>query len=336
MSDASPDIKPAELPECFILMPFSDQDGYEPGHFGRICRDIFEPACKKAGFRPRRADSSMQTSLIHLDILNLVLDAPMALCDLSTHNSNVIFELGMRQAFDKPVVLVQEVGTKRMFDINGLRTHDYRKGRLYDEVNEDQEKIAQSLRETFEASKKGTLVNSIVRLLSIGKAASFDNVPPASQDDRFQWIMTAISDLQDQIRQSATNYSLASPFLNAGSSNWVLNPGLQSANIVWSSVGDDRGFGKSHFDATQVDDLAFVVDWIRQRCPALNEGQTKIIIRRALDTLSLTLERLAIWIKAGGVEIRISGPSVDDISLAKGGLTTSSGATTTVTPPPGR
>jgi hypothetical protein len=137
-TDANPGPKTGSLPDCFVLMPFTDPPGYDAGHFEGVYGDIFAPACKKAGFTPRRADSNLHTSLIHLDILNMILDAPMALCDLTAHNPNVIFELGMRQAFDRPVVLVQEVGTKRLFDINGLRTHNYRKARLYGEVRKDQ------------------------------------------------------------------------------------------------------------------------------------------------------------------------------------------------------
>jgi hypothetical protein len=89
--------------ECFVVMPISDPDGYLPGHFRHVFDDIFAPACDKAGFRPIRADQVRETSLIHLDILQKLIKSPMALCDLSSRNPNVLFELGLRQAFDQPV-----------------------------------------------------------------------------------------------------------------------------------------------------------------------------------------------------------------------------------------
>ncbi|MGN6898239.1 hypothetical protein ACTHT1_12455, partial [Neisseria sp. P0015.S002] len=79
------------------------------------------PACEKSGFRACRADDVKATNLIQLDILKKLIEAPIAICDLSTRNPNVLFELGIRQAFDKPVVLIQEIGTPPIFDITGLR-----------------------------------------------------------------------------------------------------------------------------------------------------------------------------------------------------------------------
>ena len=39
-----------ELPECFVIMPISDQVGYDSGHFAKVYEDIFKPACAVAGF----------------------------------------------------------------------------------------------------------------------------------------------------------------------------------------------------------------------------------------------------------------------------------------------
>ena len=80
--------------ECFVIMPISDCASYSPGHFTRVYQDIIKPACQLAGFRPIRADDVVQTNLIHLDILQKLLHSPMALCDLSSLNPNVLFELG--------------------------------------------------------------------------------------------------------------------------------------------------------------------------------------------------------------------------------------------------
>jgi len=79
----------------------------------------------------------------------------MAICDLSAGNPNVLFELALRQAFDKPVALVQEVGTPQIFDISPLRYTEYRKERVYHEVLEDQKAVATAVKETFESHSKG-------------------------------------------------------------------------------------------------------------------------------------------------------------------------------------
>ena len=58
-------------------------------------------------------------------IFQAVQNCPMALCDLSNRNPNVLYELGLRQAYDKPVVLVQDDKTQRIFDVSGINTVQY-------------------------------------------------------------------------------------------------------------------------------------------------------------------------------------------------------------------
>ena len=116
-----------ENKNCFVIMPIADCDGYEKGHFAHVYDDIIKPAIDKTEFTAIRADEVKETNFIHLDILKKLIDAPIAVCDLSTRNPNVLFELGIRQAFDKPVVLIQEKGTPKIFDIAPLRYLEYSK-----------------------------------------------------------------------------------------------------------------------------------------------------------------------------------------------------------------
>lgn len=90
--------------KCFVIMPISDPDGYEEGHFESVYRDIFVPAIEDAEYEPHRVDEDVSTGVIQAKILEQLINAPMAICDLSTRNPNVLFELGIRQAYDKPVV----------------------------------------------------------------------------------------------------------------------------------------------------------------------------------------------------------------------------------------
>lgn len=157
----------SENNQCFVIMPISDPEGYEKGHFRYVYEDIFKPAIKDAGFKPKRADDDGSSSMIQVNIIKDIIESPMAICDLSTRNPNVLFELGIRQAFDLPVVLIQEEGTPRIFDINTINTIDYRSSLKYREVMEDRENISKAI----EATKDNTTgVNSIIKLLEIGKA----------------------------------------------------------------------------------------------------------------------------------------------------------------------
>lgn len=192
--------------DCFIIMPIADPEGYEKGHFKKVYEDILKPACCKANFNPVRADEVKQTNLIHLDILQKLIDSPMAICDLSNRNPNVLFELGLRQAFDKPTVLVQEFGTPKIFDISPLRYTEYRKELKYREVLEDQDFIFDALKATKEATDKGEGVNSIVSLLSLSSPASLKEVSDNDAAKMLQIVMSEMNDLRMDFRRTIRRF----------------------------------------------------------------------------------------------------------------------------------
>jgi hypothetical protein len=190
----------SDKPDCFVVMPVTDPEGYDPGHFQHIFDDIFAPACEAAGYVAVRADQIKETNLIHLDVLQRLLDSRMVLCDLSSRNPNVLFELGLRQAFDMPVVLVQEAGTPKIFDIAPLRFTEYRRARVYHEVIEDQRKLAGALVATRDAFEKGSGINSIVKILSLTKPAALPDVQETNRDPAFQIIRAELNDLRNEMR----------------------------------------------------------------------------------------------------------------------------------------
>jgi len=186
--------------DCFIIMPIADCDGYDKGHFSRVYEDILKPACLGAHFNPVRADEVKQTNLIHLDILQKLIDSPMAICDLSSRNPNVLFELGLRQAFDKPTVLAQEVGTPKIFDIAPLRYTEYRKELKYREVLEDQESLTEVILATKEATDNGQGFNSIVNILSLAGPATLKEVSEQDSSKVLQLVRAEMSEMRNDFR----------------------------------------------------------------------------------------------------------------------------------------
>lgn len=194
-----------ETPEnndCFIIMPIADHPDYKQGHFKRVYEDIIKPACQAAGYRAVRADDVAQTNLIHLDILQKLLESPMAICDLSTRNPNVLFELGLRQAFDKPTILIQEVGTPQIFDINLFRYTQYRNELDYRDVIADQKAIQKVIEETKQAIAENKSVNSIIKLLSITNPATLQDSSNFGDKEYFQVLMSEIRGIKEYVKES--------------------------------------------------------------------------------------------------------------------------------------
>ncbi len=182
--------------QCFVIMPISDPKDYEQGHFKCVYEDILIPAIEEAGYIPKRADDDKSSSMIQVNIIQDIIESPMAICDLSSRNPNVLFELGIRQAFDLPVVLVQEEGTPRIFDISTINTIDYRKTLLYRDVIEDREKIKEAILQTKDNTKG---INSIIRLLGGNPAKKKegidDNALLYTMSNQIQNIMNKLYDL---------------------------------------------------------------------------------------------------------------------------------------------
>jgi len=152
---------------CFIIMPISDPPDYAAGHFSRVYKHLIKPACEKSGLNPVRADDVQKTNFIIIDILKRILSAPVAVCDLSSRNPNVLYELGIRHSFNLPVVLIKDTETPRVFDVQGLRTLDYDQSLRVDSVQNDVDQLSVAISTTI-GSTDG--INSIIQLLGITKA----------------------------------------------------------------------------------------------------------------------------------------------------------------------
>jgi 23S rRNA U2552 (ribose-2'-O)-methylase RlmE/FtsJ len=167
---------------CFIIMPISNQLGYEPGHFRLVYEDIIKPAVIAAGMKPIRADETKNTNLIQLDILRKVIESDIAICDMSSKNPNVFYELGVRQAFDKPTVLMIDEATTAPFDVSSLRYVDYKKGMGFRDVKQAVEDLTRTLIDTYAKREDKSEINSLIRLMDLTTPAQLNQVDISAED----------------------------------------------------------------------------------------------------------------------------------------------------------
>jgi hypothetical protein len=110
---------------AFVIMPFVERQPEHPlGFFAEVLRSLITPAAKDQ-FTVRTANRS-GSDLIQSTIMNDLINADLVIADLTEHNPNVLFELGVRMAESKPVVLIKAEGTPPLFDVdNMLRVFPY-------------------------------------------------------------------------------------------------------------------------------------------------------------------------------------------------------------------
>lgn len=117
--------------QCFIIAPLTTPrnkrklyDG-DADHFRHVIEGLIIPAVLQAGFEPK-APIAKGAELIHAEIVKNLHQAPLVLCDMSSLNPNVFFELGIRTALNKPVCLIRDDKTIHVpFDLSLINNHTY-------------------------------------------------------------------------------------------------------------------------------------------------------------------------------------------------------------------
>jgi hypothetical protein len=288
-----------DKPLCFVIMPFTDSDDYVKGHFKRVFQDIVRPACQQAGFNPIRGDEVKQSNLIHLDILQKLLEVPMAVCDLSSRNPNVLFELALRQAFDKPVTLIQEVGTPQIFDIAPLRYTEYRRERIYNEVLEDQKAISVAIKETFESHNKGGNINSIVKLIAISRSATLPEMSlPEAKENIQQIILSELNELKGEIQLIRRDTRSLKRVPHIESKPWESLPRINIRRELEAIFELSRDIETALYSAEKSDidqadnSLLKLKNWLKR---ILNETDYRLLADDELEILKLVENRLVTF-----------------------------------------
>ncbi len=150
--------------KCFVIMPFGEKEDTDGKliNFDVIHKFIIEAAIKELEksnglkFDCVRCDDIEEAGAIHTDMFKSILEADVAVVDITSNNPNVFYELGVRHAVRECVtVLVGHNLDKMPFNIQGLRAIPYDPARV----------------DSFEATKK-LIQNHIVNGLKKRKTDS--------------------------------------------------------------------------------------------------------------------------------------------------------------------
>jgi len=138
-------------PKAFVIMPFVEKGDVRPaGFFGEVLRNLLTPGGVAAGFIVETANRQ-GTDVIQSTIINDLLEADLVIADLTDHNPNVLFELGVRMAEDKPVALVKATGTGRIFDVdNMLRVFEYNANLWKSTIDKDLPDLTEHIKAAWE------------------------------------------------------------------------------------------------------------------------------------------------------------------------------------------
>lgn len=199
--EASVPILETDQVHCGLIMPLAEFDNCSASHWEDV-RKIISTAVetlKSPSFSVRMVSEGDETGIIHRRIIQNVYADPIVVCDVSGRNPNVLFELGMRLAFDKPVVIVKDDKTPFMFDTGMIEHLQYPRDLRHGAIETFKAALAKKVSSTYFASKDNPDSVSFIQSFGPFKTVKFDSV----EEPADKAILSMLGDMQSQIHRLA-------------------------------------------------------------------------------------------------------------------------------------
>lgn len=113
--------EPGSKGRCFVVCPIGKDDSPERKHSDQVLKHIIAPATQECGYVAERSSDDHRPGMITSQIINSLVESPLVVADLSFHNPNVFYELAVRHAARKPVVIICDKKWGLPFDISNTR-----------------------------------------------------------------------------------------------------------------------------------------------------------------------------------------------------------------------
>ncbi|HEX7317985.1 MAG TPA: tetratricopeptide repeat-containing protein [Pyrinomonadaceae bacterium] len=156
---------------AFIVRPFGIKNDI---NFDEVERVLIDPVLTRLGVTGRTTGEIISQGNIREDMFRLLLTADLVVADLSIHNANAFYELGVRHALrDRYTFLLRSNVDKFPFDLQTDRYFTYNKDAPGDSV----EALYRALRDTIDSDKPNSPVFALLPRMKEQDRANFMVVP---------------------------------------------------------------------------------------------------------------------------------------------------------------
>lgn len=273
---------------CGIVMPISAIDGLDEEHWVEVY-DIHSEAIANAGFEPNLVSDAASSGIIHARIVRNLYSNPMVVCDVSALNPNVMLELGLRLAFDKPTVVVKDDKTDYSFDTSPIDHIEYRRDLRHQNAIDFKEKLEVKVRATYRKSQEDP--NHSTFLKHFGK---FEIANLGSQTvSKGEYILKELELIRSEIAalRNIPRYRAAR---SQGAQRAILNQMISEA-LPDSAIKPLEGADIENLNSPELDELLdSVVDHVYERLPVgikelSNEGSIRWAVKMELRNRARSL-----------------------------------------------
>lgn len=162
-------------------MPISAIDGCTESHWADVL-EILREAIEDAGFEANFVSNADDIGIIHKRIIQNLYDNPVVVCDVSGKNPNVMFELGLRLAFDKPTVIVKDDKTSYAFDTSAIEHIEYPRDLRFSRIVEFKQKLAEKIKATHQRATSDPTYTTFLKHFGEFKVAKLEKKEVSGQE----------------------------------------------------------------------------------------------------------------------------------------------------------
>lgn len=182
---------------CGVVMPISSIDGCDESHWSDVL-EIISEAVEIGGFQANLVSNADDVGVIHKRIIQNLYENPMVVCDVSGRNPNVMFELGMRLAFDKPTLIIKDDKTSFSFDTSSIEHLEYPRDLRFSKIVDFKERLSEKLKRTYDKSVTDPSYTTFLKHFGEFKVAKIEQKEVTGQEfilDELQNLRFAIARL---------------------------------------------------------------------------------------------------------------------------------------------
>lgn len=183
---------PTKPLNAFIIRPFGTKDVLLPGkeavvdgakvrvsklmkvNFDEVHQELIGPALGRLHIAANTTEAVIEAGNIREDMFHLLMTADRVVADMTLHNPNVFYELGIRHAFrDKYTFLIRSEGHDDPFDLKTDRYFHYN----HERPGESVEKLYKAIRATLASERTDSPVFRLLPKMRAEDRSRFIAVP---------------------------------------------------------------------------------------------------------------------------------------------------------------
>lgn len=236
--------------DCFVIRGFGEKkdSGGRPIDFDKVDNELIRPAMEECGLSGGTTAIVQGAGPIPQDMFQQILRAAVVICDITVHNPNVFYELGVRHALRKKyTVLIKGTPSddRAPFDIAGLRYMEY----SWADPAKDVQTLIDVINATMALDREtDSPIFLMMPKLKQADRSSFRTVPPSftqevqlahSRKDK-GWLRLLADDVRGEVFESEG-------LRLVGRAQWALKD-FKVAKRAWKAVlkGDQEDMEANH------------------------------------------------------------------------------------------